>query len=168
MLSVRRLLAYWIDFVLLASVLIGLQLGLYYTTSGFPFDHFVKGYQIELWVLATMSLPVWLYFILCERLMQQTIGKKIFKLKVTNEAGAGINWVQSFIRTAVKLLPWELAHIIILVPEPWWSVEEPANLYFIYIPNALMLIYIVTLFWNKGFRGIHDWLARTKSENMFK
>ncbi|UVI27758.1 RDD family protein [Paenibacillus spongiae] len=162
MLSIRRLLAYWIDFVLLAAVLIGFQMLLYNMTGGFPFDYFSKGYQIELWVLGTMSLPVWLYFVLCERLRQTTIGKRICMLSVSDREGANINWRQSLTRTAVKLLPWELTHMLILIPDPWWSIEEPANPYLILIPNAVMLLYMIVLFINKGVIGVHDLLAQTK------
>jgi len=162
LLSIRRLLAYGVDFVLLAMVLIGLQMSVYAMTSGFPFDRFDHGYEIEWWVLATMSLPVWLYFILCERLFQKTVGKKLLALKVTDRTGSNINVAQALARTAVRLLPWELTHPIVLVPEPWWSVEEPGNLYLIYIPNALLLLYIAALFWNRGAKSIHDGLAGTR------
>lgn len=142
MLAIRRLLAYGLDFMLLATVLIALQALLYAGTGGFPFDRLRTGYQIELWVLATMSLPVWLYFVCGELWLQQTIGKKLFRLQVVDKTGTRIGLLQSLIRTAVKLLPWELSHLIVLVPEPWWSVEEPTNLLLIYIPNAAIVLYI--------------------------
>jgi len=162
MLSVRRLLAYGTDFVLLAAILIGIQMLLYRTTGGFPFDRFASGLQIEAWVVATMSLPVWTYFIWNERRSGATIGKRLFRLKVTGEAGSGIARKQAFTRTAVKLLPWELTHLIVLVPQPWWDVDTPPHFALIYIPNALMVLYIIALLINRGERGIHDVCARTR------
>jgi hypothetical protein len=53
--------------------------------------------------------------------------------------GSKININQALIRTFIRLLLWELTHIIILVPKPWWSIEEPENQYLIYIPKENML-----------------------------
>jgi uncharacterized RDD family membrane protein YckC len=100
MLFVKRLLAYWLDFVLLASLLVGLQWLLYAASSGFPFDKLEKGYQIELWVLLSMSLPVWCYFIYYERRHGYTPGKRLLKLKVTNNKGRNLSFSQALVRTA--------------------------------------------------------------------
>lgn len=160
--TIRRLFAYWLDFLILAAVLIGLQFGLYTLTSGFPFESFTKGYQIELWVLSTMSFPVWLYFIFTD-MKQQSIGKRWMKLKVTGRRDAAPSFGQALLRTLVKLLPWEMTHLIILMPEPWYSAEDtPANLFLIFIPNAMMLLYIALLFAGKGYKGVHDYAAGTK------
>jgi len=160
-LSAKRLFAYWLDFVLLASVLVGFQWLFHTTTSGFPFSMLDEGYEIELWVLLTMSLPVWLYFICCEMRKQQTVGKRFPKLAVMNREGGKINFKQALFRTLIRLLPWELTHIAILVPEPWWATEAAGTRHFIFVPNALMILYIVYLFANKGRQGIHDRLANT-------
>lgn len=161
-LSLRRLIAYWLDFVMLAAILIGLQWLLYTVTSGFPFDLLETGLHIELWVLGTMSLPVWLYFICCERFKMKTIGKRLLSLQAVSADGAQLTLKQAIVRTFVKLLPWEMTHLIILVPEPWYGLDElPAHMFLIYIPNALMLIYIVVLFINKGKKGLHDYVAKS-------
>ncbi len=165
-LSIRRLIAYWLDFVLLAIVLVSIQWLIYKTTSGFPFDFLNKGYEIEIWVLLSMSLPVWLYFIYCELYKQQTIGKRVLKLKVTNEEGSKININQALLRTFIRLLPWEVTHVIILVPKPWWNIEEPENQYLIYIPNIIMFLYILVLFANRGDKGVHDYIVKTSVKGL--
>jgi uncharacterized RDD family membrane protein YckC len=159
---IKRLLAYWLDFVLLATVLIGLQGIIYMLFSGFPYALFTKGFQIELWVLLTMSLPVWLYFVWLERVRQRTIGKRLFRLIVTNRQGSSIGWGQAILRTFVKLLPWEMTHLIVLVPEPWWSVESPQNAHWIWLPNAAIVLYIAVLIRSKGKKGLHDYVAQTQ------
>lgn len=161
-LSLKRLLAYWLDFVLLAFFLTSVQLLLYKASSGFPFDYLNQGYEIELWVLFSMSLPVWLYFVCCELRREQTIGKRILNLKVTNIEGSRLNIKQVILRTFIKLLPWELTHIIVLVPTPWWSMESPDNQFLILIPNMIMILYMIILFMNKGERAFHDYVAKTK------
>jgi len=161
-LALRRLLAYWLDFVLLAIILVDLQGLVYITTSGFPFHFLKEGYHIEIWVLLSMSLPVWLYFIWFELNQQQTLGKRMLKLKVTNRERSKITFRQAFLRTFIRLLPWELTHIIILVPEPWWGMEgPPAHMHLIYIPNLMLLLYILILFAGKGEKGVHDMAAKT-------
>lgn len=161
-LALRRLVAYWLDFVLLAMVLLGVQWLLYTVSSGFPFDYLETGWQIEIWVLATISLPVWLYFICCERYKMKTIGKRLLSLQAVGADGTQLTLKQAVLRTFIKLLPWEMTHLIILVPEPWYGLDEsPANMFLIYVPNALLLIYIIILFLNKGQKALHDYAAQS-------
>jgi uncharacterized RDD family membrane protein YckC len=161
-LTVKRLLAYWLDVTLVATVLLGAQLSLYFISSGFPFDYLDQGYEIELWVLATISFPVWLYFIWSELTYQKTIGKKLLGLKVLSDVGINLTFRQALVRTFIKLLPWEMTQLIILVPEPWWSVDEPRNVFLIYLPNAMMTIYIAVVLSGRGVKGFHDYPARTR------
>lgn len=160
-LFLKRLFAYWIDFILIAVILIFIQWLIYQATSGFPFDYLRKGIEIEVWVLLTMSLPVWAYFIGME-MYKQPIGKRMLRLVVMDQVGSQIKFRQALGRTFIRLLPWELTHVIILVPQPWWGLEEPENPYLILIPNIIWIMYIVVLFFNKGQKGIHDFFARTR------
>lgn len=160
-LTARRLLAYWLDMTLTACLLIGAQLLLHTMFSGFPFDYLDRGYEIELWVLATFSMPVWMYFIWSELSLRKTIGKQLLGLKVISEKGPRLTFLQVLVRTFIKLLPWELTHLIILVPEPWWGADEPANVLWIYLPNAMMILYIAVLLSGRGVKGLHDYPART-------
>lgn len=148
--------------MILGTVLIGLQLGIYTLSSGFPFDYWTKGYEIELWVLFSMSLPVWSYFIYSEYKLQRTLGKRVLKFIVTDQHGTSISFKQAFVRTFIKLLPWELTHLIVLVPDPWWDLEEPSNTFLILIPNLLLLLYATVLFISRGSKGIHDYIVKTR------
>ncbi|MBO7748438.1 RDD family protein [Paenibacillus sp. MWE-103] len=159
----KRLAAYWLDFAVLAAVLVGLQWAVYRATGGFPFDRLDRGFEIEAWVLGSMSLPVWAYFIVCETWRRQTLGKRLLRLEVvTAEHGTSIGLPRALGRTLIRLLPWEATHLIILVPEPWWDVEQPPHPYLIYLPNALMVLYAVVLFATKGRMAIHDYAMRTR------
>ncbi|WP_145135144.1 RDD family protein [Paenibacillus sp. Y412MC10] len=160
-LTLVRLTAYGLDFIMLAVVLVGFQLAAYHLTGGFPFDRLDKGYQIECWVLATMSFPVWLYFIVSEYFFGATLGKKLLRLSVTRRDGGRISFIQAAGRTCLKLLPWELTHLIVLVPDPWWSIQEPPYPALVLIPNGMILLYIVFLLLNRGKRALHDIPAGT-------
>lgn len=86
-LALKRLFAYWIDFTMLAVILVSLQWLINAAASGFPFDDFDKGIEIELWVLATMSLPVWSFY--CDGAARWTdVWKKWLNLRVTNRRGS--------------------------------------------------------------------------------
>ncbi|GIP31651.1 RDD family protein [Paenibacillus sp. J2TS4] len=161
MLAIRRLIAYGIDFIILAMILVGVQLIINVITGGGLSRSLQSGWAIELWVLLTMSAPVWVYFIYLEYRKQQTIGKKVMKLRLETIEGHPVKLGQAFSRTLVKLLPWELTHIFILLPEPWWFHPEKPN-YLIYIPNAFILLYAAFLFWTKGTRGLHDLIPGTR------
>ena len=99
MLALKRLIAYWIDFMLLAVILVGVQLLIYFLTGGWPFNNFHSGPAIELWVLCTMSAPVWIYFIVSEYRWSQTLGKKLFRLRVRTGRGQMITFEQVWMRT---------------------------------------------------------------------
>lgn len=154
----KRLFAYWLDVVLMLLFLVIPQWFVYRMTGGFPFDLFTTGFQIEVWVLITISLPVWLYFIVFERFYQKTLGKMLMKMKVTNRKGERISWGQAIMRTFWRLLPWELTHMILLFPEPMWSMDSTPALrtLFLYIVNVLMLLYILFLAFTRGKRTMHD------------
>ena len=105
--AIVRLLAYATDFLILGLVLVGLQLIGYLLGNGFPFKQFTHGFQIFIWVLCTISLPAWLYFILMETSKKQaTLGKKMFHLKVMNKQGSCIGFKEGLIRTLIRLVPW--------------------------------------------------------------
>ncbi|SHE15336.1 RDD family [Chlamydia abortus] len=160
MLAVRRLIAYGIDFIILAMILVSVQLIINVFTGGGLSRSLQSGWAIELWVLLTMSAPVWLYFIYCEHRTRQTIGKKMMRLMLERVDGQPLKLRQTVIRTLIKLLPWELTHIFILLPEPWWSVPEAPRIS-IYLPNILIVLYAVFLFWTRGKRALHDLIPGT-------
>jgi len=161
-LALKRLLAYGIDFVLLGSFLVGLQGLIFHVTDGFPFVLLTRGHEIELWILFTFSLPAWMYFFWCETVKRQTFGKWLLKLVVVSETGSAIDGKQALLRTFVRLLPWELTHLIVLIPAPWWSVEDPPAPCRLWLPNMMIVIYIAFLFAAGGDRGLHDRIAKTR------
>ena len=68
-------------------------------------------YQVWLATVVSFSIPAWLYFLLSDCSGSgATIGKKL-RLRVVQTGGARVGWLRSLARTAIKLLPWEMAHI---------------------------------------------------------
>ncbi len=157
---VRRPVAYFIDFVIMWCVCVLPQLIAYYLFEGVPFKYFTKPYHIYFWVLLTISLPIWLYFILQESSGKQaTIGKKLMKLKVTGFDKRRINIRKSLTRTFIKLLPWEITHIGLL---PIYFSKDAQPGIGLFIANGLIIIFIGYFILKKGNSTIHDLVARTK------
>lgn len=157
--SIIRLSAYTVDFAILMSVLVGLQLVIYYVFDGLPFNAFTTGIQVYIWVVLTMSTPVWMYFIILERSNFSTLGKHLFGLEVLNHNSGRISNKQSLIRTFIKLLPWEITHLSML--GIYFKNEPEVNIGF-WIANSFIVIYLLVLFVDKGENSIHDRIVKTK------
>jgi uncharacterized RDD family membrane protein YckC len=158
----RRLLAYFTDILIIYGGILATQSGLYLLTAGFPFDRLETGYQIEAWVLLTVSLPTWVYFTWSEGGHRgATLGKRLFRLKVTDLHGKPPGRGRALLRTGVKLLPWELTHLTVLTPTPWWADSAPgfrAGLVLVYL---LLGAYMLTMIFHPQKRGPQDLLAGT-------
>lgn len=74
---------------------------------------------------ALVTLPVLLYFALSEASTRRaTWGKRRMRLEVTDASGHRLGTGRSIARTAVKFVPWELAHTCV------WQIrfaEDPAS-----------------------------------------
>jgi|1186.fasta_scaffold570290_1 uncharacterized RDD family membrane protein YckC len=109
-----------------------------------------------------MTLPVSLYFILCERSRWQgTWGKKKMGIRVVDSEGQRIELGRAVIRTTIKFLPWEVAHFGI------WRLMLPTNFseitvfVILNIVNLTVLLYLIIPLTNKKKKNIYDWVAGT-------
>jgi uncharacterized RDD family membrane protein YckC len=162
-LLLKRPLAYFIDFLIMWCATVLPQLIAYWLFNGAPFKYFDQPYQVYFWVLLTVSLPIWLYFILQEiSHKQSTIGKRMMSLKVTDYNTLRISKKKSFARTFVKLLPWEITHIGLI---PIYFSKDPQSNIGLYIANGLIVIYLVYFITQKGKTAIHDIVSGTKVIN---
>jgi uncharacterized RDD family membrane protein YckC len=116
------------------------------------------------WVLLTVSLPSWIYFTLCDSSSRgATVGKRLMKLGVRGVAGSQLSRSQVLTRTAVKLLPWEVTHIMVFFPEPFSEELTTAKIVLLVIVNALLLIWLAAPFLDRPkHRALHDLVARSR------
>ncbi len=154
----RRAVAYLIDWVLLAALVQVSQWALF-AVAGSPIPSLRSGFEIEAWVLLTISLPVWLYFSLSESIAGQTVGKRLMGLKVARVDGGHIIFGQALARTLLKLLPWELTHVTILLPTPIF--DEPGFRWGFIVAYALLGLYVAVMFFNHRRQSVHDLIAGT-------
>jgi uncharacterized RDD family membrane protein YckC len=163
---IRRGLAYLIDCVL--------AFGFYVLTQRLIFlplrrlvlgsdAWFASGIRSELYTLLTISLPIWLYFALTEVSgWQATIGKTLLGLQTIDAVSSGriVLW-QSLLRTAVKMLPWEVAHLANNLPVPMRYDPEPGFRIGFLVSPVLVVLYVALAILTSNHQSLHDLVART-------
>jgi len=157
-LVIKRMLAYTLDIVFLFLILAPTAFLVEWIFDIEPQTN------SQIWIAAIMSfsLPAWLYFFLSDLSRGgATIGKRIMKLRVCPIGEKEIITPgMAFIRTAVKLLPWEIAHVFgFALADALGSVFQSAGLI---TANVLIVIYLVILIKNRGEKSLHDIVSKTK------
>lgn len=160
----RRLGAYAVDAVLLFiafPTILGAICGLiFYLTIGF--DWMQNGFLFWLYVFSIVSIPFWLYYSLLESsAWQATYGMRLFGLQVTDTDGRRISFGRALLRTVIKLLPFELNHLVLFLPTPIWRDPHPGFRVGFVVVNALMILYFATMFLTRRRQSVHDLIART-------
>lgn len=131
---------------------------------GIPATWFHDGVHTEIYTLVTVSIPVWLYFILFEKSSSgATPGKRLLGLRVRTAAGhKQISTGQAVLRNAVKLLPWELAHLANNLPVPLMYAEAPDFRIGFVACGVLMGGLMASVVAHRQRRGLHDLAAGTR------
>jgi len=156
-LILRRSVAYVIDIILLFAILAPTAYLINYI-----FD-FQPTASSHVWMAAVISfsIPAWSYFLFSDLSWKgMTIGKRLLKVKVVSINGNDLNFGRALLRTAVKLLPWELAHIFGFALAD--TISQTAISAGLIAANLLIVIYLVMLFMNAGKISLHDLFARTE------
>lgn len=114
---------------------------------------------MDLIAFVTVTLPVALYFVLQECSPRQaTWGKRREGLRVVMADGRPLSLWRSVVRSAVKFLPWQIAHIVVYrmflidSPSPWTTVA-------LVLLWTLVGVNLVSLLVTKTHRTPYDWLA---------
>lgn len=155
----RRVAAYLLDIVILVAVLAPL---------GWAVQR-VLGIEArtgpEVWrvILINMSLPMWLYFTLSEQsAWGGTIGKRVLGLRVTTRQGERIGLWRALGRTAIKLLPWEMAHTFAFALSPQIGDSSPVQSIGLIAANVLTVVYLAVTAATGGRRSVHDLIMGTE------
>jgi uncharacterized RDD family membrane protein YckC len=158
----RRVGAYLVDIGLLYAAILVVQAGLFSLTGGVLGDFLTTGLRLEAWVLLTVSLPSWAYFTLMDGAPRAaTLGKRLLKLEVRGVEGAPLAFGRSLLRTLVKLLPWELTHLTVLTPVPWWNDPDPGLRVGLVLVYGLLGVYMLTMIFHPRKQGPQDLAARS-------
>lgn len=111
-----RVTAFLLDYVILL-----LYAGLLFAASSLlPTAWFATPNRSQFTAFLFMTLPVIVYFSLTEAsAWQGTVGKRLRRLRVAGCNGGRIGLRRAFLRSAIKFLPWELAHTFIQHQPVW-------------------------------------------------
>jgi hypothetical protein len=110
--AVRRLLAFAADYIVIVAwggVVFGAVMLM---TAGQP------PRPANPWIaqgvgLLTMTLPVTVYFSVCEASwLQASLGKRLLGLVVTRASGESLSFRAALLRNALKFVPWECGHLM--------------------------------------------------------
>ena len=74
-----------------------------------------------------------------------------------SRVGAG----RAFLRTAIKLAPWELTHVTFFALSPQLGTFTELQLGLLIVVYVLFAIYLVVALRNGGGRSVHDLVAGT-------
>jgi uncharacterized RDD family membrane protein YckC len=112
---------------------------------------------------ATVILPVILYFALEESSPKKASwGKRRLELQVVSQSGGRLSLIQALLRSAIKLLPWQIAHTCLFhIPGwPWNPQTPPAWVIGGFITlYAILAVYFISLLIKPKHRTPYDWLA---------
>lgn len=164
---IKRIVAYLLDCILCyLSVMVIIQWGILSNLReqlGITDKWFESSINLEIYVLLTISLPVWIYFLLMDsKIAKGSFGKRLMKLAVqekTRDERVGIP--KSLARTTLKLLPWEISHLGLIFPTPIYFDEDPEIRVLTIIGILLTMVYVISLL-TKDKQTIYDSITGTK------
>lgn len=155
----RRVAAYLLDILILFAVL---------GPAGFLVQRWFgvlprTGPEIWLALVVNFSLPVWVYFTVADAARGgATVGKFATGVRVVRTTGARVDWWRALLRTAVKLLPWELAHLAAFGLAGAGSELQPVQAGGLVVANLLALAYLGLAARTEGRRTVADFVAGTE------
>lgn len=172
----RRLVAFVVDMLIVyVAIVVLLQLLLDPLREALGPGWVRVGWFYIGYTLLTVSLPTWLYFAGYESSNEQsTLGKQWLGIDVTGPDGGRPSFWRALLRTLLKLLPFEVAHMAIALPaNPFVdplsgslsvpALEDLSGSVIAGILLALLLLggILLTMALHPDRRGPHDLLAGT-------
>ena len=164
----RRLKAFTFDYLIICGYIILLTLVTMTVVRissvlGLPLRWPENPILADLMAFITLVLPVILYFTFQESSSKQsTWGKRKAGIRVVNAQGGVLTRGQAFVRSFVKVIPWQIAHTC-LFHIPGWplavtAVPPVVTAGFILL-YVLVAIYIASTVLSKKHRTPYDWAA---------
>ncbi|MDX2375223.1 RDD family protein [Microbacterium sp. LRZ72] len=117
---------------------------------------------------ALLVLPVGIYLFASEASSHHaTVGKRVLRLQVVEASTGSLpSRTRVLVRTVVKLLPWEIAHVAVWNIVGLLAADDPVFpiwlLVLMVVANVLPLAYIAMVAFQKDGRGPHDLAAGTR------
>ena len=164
----KRLKAFTFDYLIICGYIILLAAGTMAIVKisgllGTPLQWPENPILADLMAFITLVLPVILYFTFQESSPRQsTWGKRKAGIRVVNANGGRLTWLQAFIRSLVKMIPWQIAHTC-LFHIPGWPLAVTTISSAVSAGFALMYVlvglYIASALISKKHRTPYDWAS---------
>lgn len=160
----KRIYAFLLDYLVIVTYGIFVVGALSFLFRSFFLPLFSNSPVTAEWTgFLIITLPISLYFILCEcSRWQGTWGKKKMSIYVVNSVGQRIGFFRLTIRTAIKFLPWEIAHFGIWQLTLPTDIPETTTLLILSTSNLVAFIYLLSPLTNRKRKTIYDWIVRTQ------
>lgn len=159
----KRTLAYLLDCLISYTiVMLVIQLAIlsqFRASLGITNEWLANSWNMQLYVLTTISFPIWLYFVYFDSEKSKgTFGKRMMKLSVCDNNEKRLELGKSFLRTFLKLSPWEIIHAGLIFPNPIYFENEPSTRIVVYGGIVLFVVYAVSIIFNTNRRSLYDQL----------
>ncbi|TDF98043.1 RDD family protein [Paenibacillus piri] len=157
-----RIISFLLDYVIISCYII-LLIGLSFLAKPLLIPLFTtNAWSAEITGFFLITLPVYLYFAICEGSKSHaTWGKRKMGIVVVGIHGQSLGLGRSLFRSALKFIPWELAHFTI------WHTVIPSGYpeYMIYSLFAtvygLVFVYLLCALISKNKQTVYDFIAGT-------
>lgn len=155
--ALRRIAAFFVDWLLIVTYALLAFVALAPLVRG----AFVEPGKAELAGFLILTLPVVLYFSVCEAAAGRTVGKRLVGLAVVARDGGRLPAGRAVVRNVTKFVPWELGHFAV-----WHAFAfpggplEPAAYAALVACYVLAAVYGVGLF--VGGRTLYDLVAGSR------
>jgi uncharacterized RDD family membrane protein YckC len=156
-----RLAAWTVDAFVLAVAIAVVHGGIFLARGKLLFEP-ASPLEWELFLFTTVSLPCWCYFASSEGSSRMaTLGKRVLGLRVVDVYGSRIGTARAWLRTAVKLAPWEVAHVALCFPEPVFVTRHLGYRPALFVAYALAGLYLAAAMLTLKKQSVHDLAAGT-------
>ena len=157
--TLRRLTAQALDLVVIAGwAVFAAVVGLVARSIGVDFG---SPRVADAFAFLTLVVPATLTFAGQEASTRQaTFGKRRMRLRVVDRAGRRLTRQRSLARSAVKFLPWQLAHTAV-----FGLIADPASLGMVALSitaQGVVVFSVLVMCLDPQHRAVHDWVAGTR------
>jgi uncharacterized RDD family membrane protein YckC len=151
-LLLARVSAYLLDVLITGGIVLASQ-GAIWRAGLNPVAADPSPALLHAWIAATISAPVFLYFVATTWLHGATYGQKVVNLRVEPAAGEGrLSLPRVIARYAVVLAPFELNHAA-MIHQAWWAFGAVYLLVFLLLGSAMA---------HPEGRALHDLIAGSR------
>lgn len=161
-----RILAFLIDYLVITAYMACLYGVSTFINDIWPFWAKMENSYILSHTIAFFSLtvPVFLYFFLMESSRYRgTLGKRILKIRVSDDKGDKPERKNLFLRNFLKFLPWEINHTIMFLNSGSFQEGDISTslLFLLSSPLIILLIYFLFIVFRKDNRSLYDLWSNT-------